>query len=149
MQIPGVRGGNGRLLAVGGALIIAAGLWDLAGGSPRARWAGGLAGFAAAGFAGYLFIQLNASMRSLGGDSMVVARPGPGLPVALAGSLAAFATLLLPPSKQVTFRRDPLRARAWRDWAADRQSTGPRRGLQVALGVIWLLERRAAIPAGR
>jgi hypothetical protein len=140
MQIPGVRGGNGRILAVAGALIIAAGLWDLAGGSPRARWAGGLAGFAAAGFAGYLLIQLNASMRSLGGDSMVVARPGPGLPVALTGALAAFATLLLPPSSQVTFRRDPRRAWPWRDWAADWQSTGPRRGLQVALGVIWLLD---------
>lgn len=140
VQIPGVRGGNGRVLAVGGALIIAAGLWDLAGGSPRARWAGGLAGFAAAGFSGYLLIQLNASMRVLGGDSMVVARPGPGLPVALAGSLAAFATLLLPPSTQVTFRRDPLRARAWRDWAADRQSVGPRRGVQLALGAIWLLD---------
>ena len=140
MQIPGVRGGNGRILAVAGALIIAAGLWDLAGGSPRARWAGGLAGFAAAGFSGYLLIQLNASMRALGGDSMVVARPGPGLPVALAGSLAAFATLLLPPSTQVTFRRDPRRALAWRDWAADWQSTGLRRGLQVALGLIWLLD---------
>jgi hypothetical protein len=128
------------MLAVAGALIIAAGLWDLAGGSPRARWAGGLAGFAAAGFSGYLLIQLNASMRALGGDSMVVARPGPGLPVALAGSLAAFATLLLPPSTQVTFRRAPRRALAWRDWAADWQSTGLRRGLQVALGLIWLLD---------
>ncbi len=140
MQIPGVRGGNGRILAVAGALIVAAGLWDLAGGSPRARWAGGLAGFAAAGFSGYLLIQLNASMRALGGDSMVVARPGPGLPVALAGSLAAFATLLLPPSTQVTFRRAPRRALAWRDRAADWQSTGLRRGLQVALGLIWLLD---------
>jgi hypothetical protein len=140
MQIPGVRGGNGQILAVAGALIIAAGLWDLVGGSHRARWAGGLAGFAAAGFSGYLLIQLNASMRVLGGDSMVVARPGPGLPVALAGSLAAFATLLLPPSAQATLRRGPRRARAWRDWAADLQSTGPRRGLQVALGLIWLLD---------
>jgi hypothetical protein len=140
MQIPGVRGGNGRMLAVAGALIIAAGLWDLAGGSPRARWAGGLAGFAAAGFSGYLLIQLNASMRALGGDSMVVARPGPGLPVALAGSLAAFATLLLPPSTQVTFRRAPRRALAWRQWAADWQSAGLRRGLQVALGLVWLLD---------
>ena len=140
MQIPGVRGGNGRVLAAAGALIIAAGLWDLAGGGPRARWAGGLAGFAAAGLSGYLLIQLNASMSVLGGDSMVVARPGPGLPVALAGALAAFGTLLLPPSTQVTFRRHPSRAWAWRDWAADRQSGGLRRGLQVTLGVIWLLD---------
>ena len=100
IQIPGVRGGNGRVLAAAGALIVAAGLWDLAGGSHRARWAGGLAGFAAAGFSGYLLIQLNASMRVLGGDSMIVARPGPGLPVALAGALAAFATLLLPPRRR-------------------------------------------------
>lgn len=140
IQIPGVRGGNGRILAAAGALIVVAGLWDLAGGSPRARWAGGLAGFAATGFSGYLLIQLNASMRVIGGDSMIVARPGPGLPVAMAGALAAFATLLLPPSTQATFRRGPLRARAWRDWAADRQSAGLRRGLQVALGAIWLLD---------
>ena len=140
IQIPGVRGGNGRVLAAAGALIVAAGLWDLAGGSHRARWAGGLAGFAAAGFSGYLLIQLNASMRVLGGDSMIVARPGPGLPVALAGALAAFATLLLPPSTQATFRRGSRRARAWRDWAADRQSAGLRRRLQVALGAIWLLD---------
>jgi hypothetical protein len=140
IQIPGVRGGNGRVLAAAGALIVAAGLWDLAGGSHRARWAGGLAGFAATGFSGYLLIQLNASMRVLGGDSMIVARPGPGLPVALAGALAAFATLLLPPSAQATFRRGPRRARVWRDWAADRQSAGLRRSLQVALGAIWLLD---------
>jgi hypothetical protein len=140
MQIPGIRGGNGRVLAAAGALIIAAGLWDLAGGGPRARWAGGLAGFAAAGLSGYLLIQLNASMSVLGGDSMVVARSGPGLPVALAGALAAFGTLLLPPSTQATFRRHPSGAWAWRDWAADRQSAGLRRGLQVTLGVIWLLD---------
>jgi len=136
--ISGIRGGNGRVLAVAGAAIAAAGIWQLAGGGQAARWLAGLTGFAAVGFAGYLLIQLVRTVRGLGGDSMVIARPGPGLPVVLAGSLAAFATLLFPPSGQATLRRDPaVPAFAW---AADRRSAGLRRALQVALGAVWLLD---------
>ena len=56
----------------------------------------------------------------------------------LAGSVAAFATLLFPPSAQATLRRDPA-ARAF-SWAADRESAGLRRALQIALGAVWLLD---------
>ncbi|MBV9093506.1 MAG: hypothetical protein JO132_06470 [Streptosporangiaceae bacterium] len=138
MQIPGVRGRNGQIMAAAGAVIAGAGLYQLVRGGQGARWLAGLAGFAAAGFSGYLLIQLARSMRVLGGDSMVIARGGPGLYVAATGSLAAFATLFFPPSSQATLRRDaqrPILA-----WAADRESSGIRRGLQLALGVIWLLD---------
>jgi hypothetical protein len=138
LPISGIRGGNGRELAAAGAVIAAAGIWQLARGGQAARWLAGLAGFAAAGFAGYLLIQLVRTVRDLGGDSMVIARPGPGLPVVLAGSLAAFATLLFPPSAQATLRRDPA-ARAF-SRAADRESAGLRRALQIALGAVWLLD---------
>lgn len=137
VQVAGVRGSNGRILAAAGAVIACAGLYQLARPSERARWFSGLVGFAAVGFSGYLLIQLARSMRMLGGDSMVIARPGPGLWVVATGSLAAFATLFFPPSSQATLRRDARPALAW---VADRESSGLRRGLQVALGLVWLLD---------
>jgi hypothetical protein len=138
IQVSGVRGTNGQILAAAGAVIAAAGLYQLIRGGQAARWVTGLAGFAAAGFSGYLLMQLARSMQVLGGDSMVIARGGPGLWVVAAGALAAFATLFFPPSSQTTLRRDnehPALA-----WVVDRESVGLRRGLQVALGVIWLID---------
>jgi hypothetical protein len=154
VQVPGIRGLNGQVLAAAGALIVAAGLVQLVHGGTAARWAAGLAGFAAAGFSGYLLIQLTRTMRAVGGDSMVFARGGPGLWVAAAGSAAAFATLLFPPAATQTPRseaeavtrqatlaeRSALAGRSALAWAGDRQSVGPRRALQVGLGVIWLLD---------
>ena len=138
IQVPGVRGLNGRILAAAGVVIIAAGLYHLVRGGQAARWVAGLAGFAAAAFSGYLLIELSGTMRALGGDSMVIARAGPGLWVAAAGSTAAFATLFFPPSSQATLRRGERRSVLAR--AADRESAGPRRALQLALGVVWLLD---------
>ncbi len=138
VQVSGVRGSNGRILAAAGAVIACAGLYQLARPSERARWFTGLAGFAAVGFSGYLLIQLARSMRVLGGDAMVIARPGPGLWVAATGALAAFATLFFPPSSQATLRRDAQRPAL--AWVADREASGLRRGLQVGLGVVWLLD---------
>jgi hypothetical protein len=138
MPLSGVRGTNGRILAAAGAVIVCVGLYQLVRGGQRARWTAGLAGFAALAFSGYLLIQLTRSMRVLGGDSMVAARGGPGLWVAAAGSLAAFATLFLPPSTQATLRRDTQRPTLAA--LADRESAGLRRGLQIALGAVWLLD---------
>ena len=138
VQVSGVQGSNGRILAAAGALIVAAGLYQLARGGQLARWLTGLAGFGAAGFSGYLLIQLARSMRVLGGDSMVIARGGPGLWVVAAGSVAAFATLFFPPSSQATLRRDAERPAL--AWVADRESAGIRRGLQIALGILWLCD---------
>jgi hypothetical protein len=148
IPIPGVRGGNGKLLAVAGVAIAAAGLAQLVTGGHAARWLGGLTGFAASAFSGYLLIRLTSSMHALGGDSMAAVRGGPGLVVTTAASLAAFATLLLPPSPQAAVRRqrDAAGAGAGNTGAATplmaRLATPAalRRGLQIALGVIWLLD---------
>ena len=137
--IPGIRGTNGRLLAVAGVLIAAAGIYHLVRGGQAARWLIGIAGFAALGFSAWLLIQLTRSMSVLGGDSMVAARGGPGLWVTAGGSAAAFATLFLPPSSQATLRR-PEATGATLAWAADRDAAGLRRGLQVALGLVWLID---------
>jgi hypothetical protein len=128
--IPGIRGINGRILAAAGVLIAAAGIWHLVRGGQAARWLIGIAGFGALGFSAYLLIQLARSMSVLGGDSMVVARGGPGLWLTAGGSAAAFATLFLPPSSQATLRRPKARGPALA-WAADRDAAGLRRGLQV------------------
>lgn len=138
MQIPGIRGANGRILAGAGILLVAAGLWHVVRGGDLSRWLIGVAGFGAAAFSGYLLIRLSESVSALAGDSMVIARGGPGLWVSAAGSLAAFVTLLLPPSSQTTLRRTG--ASSFLDWAADRESAGPRRALQISLGLVWLLD---------
>jgi len=137
--IPGLRGGNGRVLAAAGIVIVAAGIYHLVRGGQATRWLAGLAGFAALGFSAYLLIQLARSLRVLGGDSMVLARGGPGLWVAAAGSAAAFATLFFPPSSQTPVRRPGTEGRGLA-WAADLESAGARRGLQIALGAVWLLD---------
>lgn len=139
IAIPGIRGGNGRILGALGAVIAAAGLWHALRGGRWSRWLAGLAGFAATGFCGFLLLQLAASLRSLSTEPMVAARSGPGLWVCAAGSGAAFGTLFLPASTQQTLiRRGP--GRGLLAWAADHDSAGVRRGIQVALGVAWLAD---------
>jgi hypothetical protein len=138
IQIPGIRGGNGRMLAAAGIVIAAAGLYHVIRGAGPARWLIGIGGFGSLAFAGYLLIRLSSSLHSLGGDSMVIARGGPGLWVIAAGSLLAFTTLFMPPSSQTTLRRrDGSGIMAW---AADLDSAGARRALQIGLGLVWLLD---------
>ena len=139
ISIPGVRGSNGRLLAAGGAVIALAGLAHLIGGGRWSRWLIGYAGFAATAFSGFLLLQLAASMQSLSTDSMVAARSGPGLWVTAAGSALAFATLFFPSSAQRGLVRRDAHGGVLA-WAADRESTGWRRGLQISLGVVWLAD---------
>ena len=137
--IPGIRGLNGRLLAAAGLVIAAAGLAHLIHGGPVSRWVAGGARFVASAFSGFLLLQLAGSLRSLSTDSMVAARSGPGLWVTAGGSVLAFGTLFLPASAQRTLvRRDTRGGVA--AWAADHDSTGLRRGLQLALGALWLLD---------
>ena len=137
--IAGVRGSNGRILAAAGAVIALAGLVHLLRGDRWSRWLIGMAGFLATGFSGFLLLQLAASLRSLSTDSMVAGQAGPGLWVTAAGSALAFATMFLPASAQETTegRDNSLGLRAW---AADFESTGLRRGLQITLGVLWLAD---------
>ena len=145
IQIPGVRGSNGRIMVAAGVLIAAAGLLHLVRGGLRSRWLIGVAGFAAAGFSGYLLIQLAATARALSGDSMVLASGGPGLWVTGGGGVLAFATLFLP-SPAAPAAQHGWAARAGRlragvlAWTGDVESQGARRGLQVALGLVWLVD---------
>ena len=149
--IPGVRGSNGRILVAAGILIAVAGLWHAVRGGSRSRWLVGIGGFAALGFSGYLLIQLAATLRTLGGDSMVLARGGPGLWVSAGGSLLAFATFFLPSSAAAPAAGAPPRPSALRAGAArigrsvlartaDMESRGARRRLQIVLGLVWLLD---------
>jgi len=149
ISIPGVRGAYGQAMVALGVVVAAAGLYQLLRGGGWSRWLTALAGFGALGFAGYLLIQLAATMRSLSGNSMVVAQGGPGLWFCAAGGLVAFGSLFLPVSAaagSAPGQPGALRARAgaaWRrtlDWTADLESAGVRRGLQIGLGVVWLLD---------
>ena len=137
--IAGVRGSNGRILAAAGAVIALAGLIHLLRGDRWSRWLIGMAGFLATGFSGFLLLQLAASLRSLSTDSMVAGQAGPGLWVTAAGSALAFATMFLPATAQEAAggRDNSLGLRAW---AADLESTGLRRGLQITLGAAWLAD---------
>ena len=137
--IPGVRGSNGRMLAAAGAVIALAGIAHALRGGRLSRWVIGLVGFLATGFSGFLLLQLAASRQSLSTDSMVAGQAGPGLWVTAAGSALAFATMFLPASAQQTLVRGDA-SPGLRAWAADRDSTGLRRGIQVVLGVLWLAD---------
>lgn len=137
--VAGVRGLNGRLLAGAGVLIAGAAGWQLIRGGTVSRWVAGVAGAGVLGYAAWLLMRLSATLRSLGGDSMMAVRGGPGLWLVAAGGLAAFATLFLPASaqSQLVARRPGAGLAAW---AADRAAAGPRRWLQAGLGLIWLLD---------
>ncbi len=137
--IPGIRGSNGKLLAGAGVLLAATGLWHLVRGGAASRWLAGVTGAAVLGFSGYLLMRLAATLHALGGDSMMAARGGPGLWVVAGGGLTAFATLFFPQSDQraLVVRRPGGGLAAW---AADRESAGPRRWVQLGLGALWLLD---------
>jgi hypothetical protein len=140
ISFPGIDGPHGRVLAAAGAVMVIAGLWHLVRGDSVSRWFAGLAGFAGAGYAGLLLLQLEKSLHALGSDAMVVLRGGPGLWVVAAGSLVAFATLFLPSSGQRTLRSATEGGNGLAAWAADRESVGIRRWLQLGLGLVWLLD---------
>jgi hypothetical protein len=134
----GISAQNGRILAAAGLITVVAGLWHLLRGGDASRWIAAAAGFGAAGFAGYLLLRLGGELTSMGSGSMVVLQGGPGLWVAAGGGLLAFATVFLPPSAQRTLRA-PGATGGLIAWAADRESAGLRRKLQLGLGVVWLL----------
>ena len=90
----GVIGLNGRLLAAAGAVCVVAGVrcWQRpARGLQRAV---GVLGWVLIPFATYLAVQLLDSYRELRANPMLVPRLGPGLFLALLGSLVAAATAL-------------------------------------------------------
>lgn len=88
----GVIGLNGRLLAAGGVLCLAAGVryWQ----RPGLRWRRTVAvlGWGLTGFTTWLIVQLLVTYRDLHANPMLVPRLGPGLFLALVGSLVTAAT---------------------------------------------------------
>lgn len=94
-RYPGVAGLYGRLALAGGALAIVAGCVLATRPARALRAAIGSLGIALVGFAGWLISGLLETTRSLGGHPFIIARPGPGVFVMLAGALV-LAVLLLP-----------------------------------------------------
>jgi hypothetical protein len=140
VDISGLRGSNGWLLLAAGVLAIVAGAWHLIRGDAATRWLTGILGAAIAGYAGYLLLQLTASVHSGIGDSMLLVRGGPGLWVVAGGGLLCLGTLFFPASSQSGWQVLRADGAGLAAWAGDRTSAGPRRWLQVALGLVWLVD---------
>jgi hypothetical protein len=140
VDITGIRGSNGKLLAVAGVLLVAAGVGHLIRGDAATRWLIGVLGAATAGYSGYLLLRLAGSIHSGIGDSMLLVRGGPGLWVVAGGGLLCLGTMFFPASSQSGWTALRADAAGLAAWAADRVAVGPRRWLQVALGLVWLLD---------
>jgi len=88
----GVIGLNGRLLAAGGAVCLAAGARCWRRPAPGLERAVAVLGWGLTGFAIWLTVQLLITYRELRANPMLVPRLGPGLFLALVGSLLAGGT---------------------------------------------------------
>lgn len=90
----GVIGLNGRVLAAGGALCVVAGIQYWQRPALRLKRAVAALAWALTGFAIWLTIQLLSTYRELRTNPMLVPRLGPGLFLALMGSLLAGGTVI-------------------------------------------------------
>ena len=86
-RYPGVAGLNGKVLLVGGLSAIVGGLAMLARPRRRFRPLLGALGIGLAAFAIWVIVGLRATLRGLAHHPLLLARPGSGLYVALAGAL--------------------------------------------------------------
>ena len=91
----GVVGLNGRVLAAGGAVCLVVGIRCWRRPAPGLERAVAALGWACTGFAIWLTVQLFITYRELRADPMLVPRLGPGLFLALIGSLLPAATAML------------------------------------------------------
>lgn len=98
--ISGIDGINGRVLALAGALTVAAGLIYAWRPSTQLRYGLAGLGFVASGFAAWVVSQLLGSYQQLQADPFVLASLGSGSFVALGGSLIVLGTLLVPQRAQ-------------------------------------------------
>jgi hypothetical protein len=99
-RYPGVDGLYGRILMTGGILAFAGGLALLTRPARRLRITIGLLGAALAGLATWVVLGLRSTTGALGHHPLLLARPGAGPFVALAGGLAVTA-LIIPPRRHV------------------------------------------------
>jgi len=90
---PGIAGLYGRMMFAGGALAVAACLAILVRPDPRLRLAIGVLGLALTLFAAWVLWGLRSTTHGLERHPFLLARPGPGLFVVLAGALLMAALL--------------------------------------------------------
>jgi hypothetical protein len=90
---PGIAGLYGRVMFAGGALAIAGGVAILVRPDPRLRLAIGGLGVGLTLFAGWVLWGLRSTTHGLERHPFLLARPGPGLFVVLAGALLVAALL--------------------------------------------------------
>jgi hypothetical protein len=90
----GLAGYYGRLILAGGALSILGGAAMLARPRDWLRLGIGGVGVALAVFAAWILVGLSAKVRELGHHPLLLARPGPGVFVVIAGAIALAAVLL-------------------------------------------------------
>lgn len=110
----GMIGLYGRLVFAGGALAIAGGLVTLVHPLPGLRPGVGALGVVLALFTSWLLLGLRSTTRMLDEHPTLIARPGPGLFVALAGALIVAATLWPERRRDASARRDRERDRVRR-----------------------------------
>ena len=94
-RYPGLDGPYGRLTFVAGGVSVVGGIMLLLRPNDRFRIGVGGLGVALAVFTCWLLLGLRSTTRELGQHPLLLARPGPGLFVVLAGALIV-AALLLP-----------------------------------------------------
>ena len=97
----GVAGLYGRLVFAGGALAVLGGLAILARPGRRLRFSVGGLGLALTAFACWVLLGLLTTTRELGHHPMLLARPGPGVFVVLAGALVV-AALVVPNRQRIS-----------------------------------------------
>lgn len=90
---PGIAGLYGRVMFAGGVLAVAGGLAMLVRPDPRLRFGIGGLGVALTFFAAWVLWGLRSTTHGLEGHPFLLARPGPGLFVVLAGALLVAALL--------------------------------------------------------
>jgi hypothetical protein len=89
----GIAGLYGRMMFAGGALAVAGGVAILVRPDPRLRLAIGSLGLALTIFAAWVLWGLRSTTHGLARHPLLLARPGPGLFVVLAGALLVAALL--------------------------------------------------------
>lgn len=102
----GMIGLYGRLLFGGGVLAVAGGVAILVRSYSWLRSSVGALGLVLALFTGWLLLGLRSTTRELGGHPMLIARPGPGLFVALIGALVVAGTLVPEPRRHARAGRE-------------------------------------------
>ncbi|MGH3472776.1 MAG: hypothetical protein ACRDPG_12145 [Nocardioidaceae bacterium] len=99
---------NGTILLAGSVAVAVVAVAHLLRPAAILRWMLAAGGFALAGFAGYLLVQLYAVFEGI--DQMAFATKGPGLYVAVAGAAVVFSTVFVPATFEPTRRsREDIR----------------------------------------